>query len=45
MTQKASTAAGDDFRDVRGAHRSEPPAKWADHYRAYRTGLGGGEKP
>jgi hypothetical protein len=43
-TQGASQAAGDDFRNVRGGRRSEPPAKFADQYRAYTTGVGRSEK-
>lgn len=42
--QRGSTAAGDDMRDVRGRARSEPPAKYADQYRAYQTGVGQAEK-
>jgi len=43
-SQSASTAAGDDFRGVQGGRRSEPPAKFADQFRAYTTGVGQGEK-
>jgi hypothetical protein len=42
--QQGSAAAGDEFRDVRGRARSEPPAKYADQYRAYQTGVGQAEK-
>lgn len=43
-SQGASTSAGDDYHNVRGGRRSEPPAKYADQYRAYTTGVGQGEK-
>ena len=43
-TQQGSTAAGDTFGSGRGGKRSEPPAKYADQYRAYTTGVGQSEK-
>jgi hypothetical protein len=43
-SQQGATGGGDDFRAVRGGRRSEPPAKYADQYRAYTTGVGQGEK-
>lgn len=43
-SQQGATSGGDDPRFQRGARRSEPPAKYADQYRAYTTGVGQGEK-
>ena len=40
----AATAGDDDSRQLRGARRSAPPAKYADQYRAYTTGIGQGEQ-
>lgn len=43
-TQQGAMTGGDDGRAQRGARRSEPPAKYADQYRAYTTGVGQSEK-
>jgi hypothetical protein len=42
--QQGATAGDDDSRQLRGARRSAPPAKYADQYRAYTTGIGQGEQ-
>ncbi|MGC3966574.1 MAG: hypothetical protein QM775_04150 [Pirellulales bacterium] len=42
--QAGRTTGDDDGRQLRGARRSAPPAKYADQYRAYTTGIGQGEQ-
>ena len=44
-TEQAGARTGDDdSRQLRGARRSAPPAKFADQYRAYTTGIGQGQE-
>lgn len=40
--QQGARTGDDDSRQLRGARRSAPPAKFADQYRAYTTGIGQG---
>ncbi|MCE9607966.1 MAG: hypothetical protein K8U03_24030 [Planctomycetia bacterium] len=39
-SQQGRRTGDDDSRELRGSRRSEPPAKFADQYRAYTTGIG-----
>lgn len=39
VVQRGRRTGDDDSRDLRGAHRSEPPAKYRDRYNAYTQGF------